>query len=111
MRALLAGDWDAQRFLVLDPGQAAADLHVDYPPGQTKVLGSLGTGKVALYEGNVNIPFRVTLPRDARAGKTIVILRLKYQPCDGRVCLAPTSLAIPVEVNLRPPSGPVENKP
>jgi len=97
--------------LVLDPGQAAADLHVDYPPGQTKVLGSLGTEKVALYEGNVNIPFRVTLPRDARAGKTTVRLRLNYQPCDDRVCLAPASLAIPLEVSVGPPSLPVESKP
>ena len=97
--------------LVLDPGQAAADLHVDYPPGQTKVLGSLGTEKVALYEGNVNIPFRVTLPRDARAGKTTVRLRLNYQPCDDRVCLAPASLAIPLEVSVGPPSVPVESKP
>ena len=97
--------------LVLDPGQAATDLHVDYPPGRTKVLGSLGAEKVSLYEGNVNIPFRVTLPRDARVGKTTVVLRLKYQPCDDRVCLAPASLAIPLEVPLRSPSGSVANKP
>ena len=97
--------------LVLDPGQAAADLHVDYPPGQTKILGSLGTEKVALYQGKVDIPVRVTLSRDARAGKTTLILRLKYQPCDGRVCLAPATLAIPLEVSVGPPSGPVESKP
>jgi uncharacterized protein YyaL (SSP411 family) len=97
--------------LVLDPGQAAADLLVNYPPGQTKVLGSLGTEKVALYEGNLNLPFRVTLPRDARAGKTTVRLRLNYQPCDDRVCLAPASLSIPLEVSLRQPSGSVESKP
>ena len=97
--------------LVLDPGQAATDLSVDYPAGQTKVLGSLGTEKVALYEGKIDIPFRVSLPREIRAGKTTVRLRLNYQACNDRVCLAPASLAIPLEVSVGLPAGPVESKP
>jgi uncharacterized protein YyaL (SSP411 family) len=97
--------------LVLDPGQPAADLHVTYPPGQPKVLGSLGAEKVALYEGKIDIPLRVTLAPDARAGTITVMLKLKYQPCDARVCLAPASLAIPLEVPLGPSPGPVERKP
>ncbi len=97
--------------LVLEPGQAAADLRVDYPAGQTKVLGSLGTEKVALYEGKIDIPFRVTLPREIRAGKTTMRLRLNYQPCNDRLCLAPASLAIPLEVSVGLPSGPVKSKP
>jgi len=56
-------------------------------------------------------PLRVTLPQHARPGKTTVRLRPKYQPCDDRVCLAPATLAIPLEVSFRPPSGPVESKP
>ncbi len=97
--------------LVLDPGQAGFDLHADYPSGQAGVIGALGSEQVALYEGNVNIPFRVTLPRDARAGKITVRIRLNYQPCDDKVCLAPASLAIPLEVTLRPQAGSVESKP
>ena len=45
--------------LVLDAGQGGTELHVDYPAGQVKVLGSLGQEKVALYEGKVEIPIRV----------------------------------------------------
>jgi uncharacterized protein len=97
--------------LVLEPGQAATDLRVTYPPGQTKVLGSLGTEKVALYEGRINIPFRVTLPREGGAGKTTVKLRLNCQPCDEMVCLPPASLAIPLEVSIGPHSESVERKP
>ena len=90
--------------LVLEPGQPGADLHIDYPPGKSRVLGSLGTEKVALYEGNFNIPVRITLPRDAPAGKTTLTLKLNYQPCDERVCLAPASLEIPLEVTIGPSS-------
>ncbi len=36
---------------------------------------------------------------------------LNHEPCDDKVCLVPASLAIPLEVTLRPPSGSVERKP
>ncbi len=97
--------------LVLDSGQAAIDLQVDYPAGQTRVLGSLGTEKVALYDGNINIAFHLTLPPDIRAGKTIVKLRLKYQACNDRACMAPSTLAIPLEVMIGRTSSSAESKP
>ncbi len=97
--------------VVLEPDQAAGGLRVDYPAGQTKVLGSLGAERVALYQGKIAIPFRLTLPRDIQAGKTTVRLSLKYQPCDEKVCLAPASLAIPLEVTLSSSSVSAESKP
>ena len=84
--------------LVLEAGQGARDLHVDYPAGQVKVLGSLGQEKVALYEGKVEIPIHVSLDPRPRGGKITLTLKLNYQACDDKVCLAPASLAIPLEV-------------
>jgi len=89
--------------LILEAGQAATELHVDYPAGQVKVLGSLGQEKVALYEGNVEIPISLRLAPGAAAGK--ITLKLSYQACDERVCLAPASLAIPLEVSVSSPAN------
>jgi hypothetical protein len=71
-----------------------------YPAGQPRVLGSLGSEKVALYEGAIEIPVRMTLSPGAKAGKITLVLRLKYQACDNSICLAPASLAIPLQVTI-----------
>jgi uncharacterized protein YyaL (SSP411 family) len=97
--------------LALEPDQAASDLQVSYPVGQPRVLGSLGSEKVALYEGMIEIPVRLTLSPSAKAGKFTLVLRLKYQACNNNVCLAPASLAIPLDVTLAAQSNPAESKP
>jgi hypothetical protein len=97
--------------LVLEAGQGARDLQVDYPSGQVKVLGSLGQEKVALYEGKVQIPIRVSWDPRAQGGKMTLTLKLNYQACDDKVCLAPASLDIPLEVTLDSPPRPEESKP
>jgi DsbC/DsbD-like thiol-disulfide interchange protein len=86
--------------LTLEPGQPAGGLEVSYPKGQSKVLGSLGKDKVALYGGKVEIPVRFTLAGDARPGKRKVEFKLKYQACDDKVCLAPATLTIPLEFTI-----------
>jgi uncharacterized protein YyaL (SSP411 family) len=86
--------------LVIEPGPAGAELHVDYPPGQRKRLGSLGTEEVALYEGNLEIPCRITIPGNAEPGRISVRLALRFQPCDEKVCLPPALLTIPLELEI-----------
>ena len=77
------------------------------PAGQAKVLGSLGQEKVALYEGKVEIPVRLSLAPDGPARHEDELkLKLNYQACDDRVCLAPASLAIPLEVTVGTPATP-----
>lgn len=97
--------------LVLEVGQGARDLQVDYPSGQVKVLGSLGQERVALYEGKVQIPIHVSWDPTAQGGKMTLTLKLNYQACDDKVCLAPASLDIPLEVTLDSPPRPEESKP
>jgi uncharacterized protein YyaL (SSP411 family) len=91
--------------LDLEPGQPAADLMAAYPAGQAKVLGSLGREKVSLYEGKVEIPVRFSLSKDAKPGKLALRFRLRYQACDDKVCLAPASLTIPLELDIQPASS------
>jgi hypothetical protein len=38
-------------------------------------------------------------------------LKLKYQACDDKVCLAPASLAIPLEITITAPKAGAEKKP
>ena len=62
--------------LGLDPQseRAVRLVKVSYPAGEAKVLGSLGTEKVALYEGKVEFTARLRLADDAkrRLGQGIV---------------------------------------
>ena len=82
-----------------------------YPAGQAKVLGSLGKEKVSLYEGKLDIPVRVALSPETPKGKITLMFKLKYQACDDKVCLAPASLTIPLELVVDSPSASVESKP
>jgi hypothetical protein len=97
--------------LVLEAGPAASDFHVDYPAGQIKVLGTMDVQKVALYDGHINIPFHVTLSPDVGAGRITLTLKLNYQPCNDRACLAPAILSIPLEVVSGPRTRSVESTP
>ncbi|MFO0891021.1 MAG: DUF255 domain-containing protein [Isosphaeraceae bacterium] len=92
--------------LELEGGPPATDLKVTYPKGQAKVLGSLGQEKVSLYEGKVEIPVRLTLAKHSKPGKLALRFRLKYQACDDKVCLAPASLTIPLELDIQAASSP-----
>jgi DsbC/DsbD-like thiol-disulfide interchange protein len=97
--------------LTLEPDQRADRLEVSYPKGQAKVLGSLGKEKVSLYEDKIEIPIRLTLSRSIMTGSSRVNLKLDYQPCDDNVCLAPATLVIPLEINIKAPSAGEEKKP
>jgi uncharacterized protein YyaL (SSP411 family) len=77
-------------------------LEVTYPPGVAKVLGSLGTEKVALYEGTVPLVARLRLAKDAKPGAVVVKFKLSYQACDDHLCLAPAQLEIPLSVTVGP---------
>jgi uncharacterized protein YyaL (SSP411 family) len=86
--------------LRLDPAseRSATLVSVKYPAGEAKVLGSIGTEKVALYEGKVQLTARIRLAEDAKPGSIPLKLALCYQACNDRLCLAPASLEIPLDV-------------
>jgi len=88
--------------LGLDPQSepAVTVLKLSYPAGEAKVLGSLGTEKVALYEGKVEFTARLKLAGDARTGSVKIPLKLTYQACNDRLCRAPAKLEISLPVTV-----------
>jgi uncharacterized protein YyaL (SSP411 family) len=80
--------------------RSATLVHVKYPRGATKVLGSLGREKVALYEGKVELIARIRLVEDVKPGTIPMRLTMSYQACNDRLCLAPASLEIPLDVSV-----------
>jgi uncharacterized protein YyaL (SSP411 family) len=88
--------------LGLDAADAAKILllKVSYPAGESKVLSSLGTEKVALYEGKVEFNARLKLADDAKPGPVELSFRLSYQACNDRLCQAPAKLEVPLRVTV-----------
>jgi uncharacterized protein YyaL (SSP411 family) len=73
-------------------------VKVTYPAGEARVLGSIGTEKIPLYEGKVQVTARVRLAETTKPGPADLKLELNYQACNDRLCLAPAVLEIPLVV-------------
>ena len=80
--------------VVLDPGQGATLVSVDYPPGVAKMLAAVGKEKVSLYEGKTALKARVRLAEGARAVPSSLTFTVHYQACNDRACLAPARLKV-----------------
>jgi uncharacterized protein YyaL (SSP411 family) len=78
--------------------QAASLLEARYPAGEKKVLGSIGTEQVALYENDVELRVHCKLAADAKPGAATIKFVVKYQACNDRLCLAPLTLEVPLRV-------------
>ena len=85
----------------LAPTPLATLATVMYPPGVTKVLESSGPRPVVLYEGKVTVTARVKLAADAKPGPATIRVRVHYQACDDRACLAPATLDVPVTIEVK----------
>jgi uncharacterized protein YyaL (SSP411 family) len=88
--------------LKLDPSSAgsASLIDVKYPAGEVKALASTGSDRAALYEGEVQIKARIQLAEGAGPGPLRLTLTLNYQACNDRICLAPASQAIPLDLTV-----------
>jgi uncharacterized protein YyaL (SSP411 family) len=89
--------------LDLDPETAkiATLIQVAYPRGEAKVLASLGTERVALYEKDLQIPVRLHMGQNVKPGSTLLKFLLSYQACNERLCDAPAKLEIPLTVTIQ----------
>jgi uncharacterized protein YyaL (SSP411 family) len=76
--------------LTLMPGESATLSKVEYPAGQAKILSAVAKEKILLYEGEVEIAANVKFEGAAPT------VRLEFQPCNDRACLAPAELDIPI---------------
>jgi uncharacterized protein YyaL (SSP411 family) len=77
-------------------------VSVNYPAGARKVLGG-ATEPLAVYEGRLTIQARVRVADDAPRGPLAATLRMRYQACDDRACLAPAVLDVPLRVEVTGP--------
>jgi uncharacterized protein YyaL (SSP411 family) len=82
------------------PTRIATLVEVVYPAGEAKVLASLGTERVALYEKDIQIRARLRVGRDARPGPATLKFVLNYQACNERLCDEPTKLEIPLNLSV-----------
>jgi thioredoxin:protein disulfide reductase len=71
--------------LTLEP-ETLQDVRIAYPPHKEMEF-SFSTGKVAVYDGTIRIPFSaIGSPEGVRA-------TLRYQACNDNVCLPPTKVS------------------
>jgi uncharacterized protein YyaL (SSP411 family) len=87
--------------VTLSPGSKAELVEVRYPSGESRVLAASGPGKVAVYEDKAALTARIRLADNARPGLAEILLRVRYQACDDRACLAPSTLEVPLKVEVK----------
>ncbi|QDV37737.1 thioredoxin domain-containing protein [Tautonia plasticadhaerens] len=84
------------------PDDSPAELvEVSYPDPVRKALAGQ-EAPIPLFEGTATLTARLLLADDAPAGPLTLTLRLRYQACDDRSCLAPANLEVPVRLDVAP---------
>jgi hypothetical protein len=86
--------------VTLPSGQPASLGEVRYPPGAAAAAAPGGDGKASVYEGEVKLTARVRLDAQARPGPMTLNLKVSYQACNDRACLAPATLTVPVALTI-----------
>jgi thiol:disulfide interchange protein DsbD len=81
---------------------AVADLvSAAFPPHELKSFAFSGSGKLAVYEGTIRVPFVATL----KGAATHAVATLRYQSCNDKICLPPASITIDVQPGVAPVAG------
>jgi DsbC/DsbD-like thiol-disulfide interchange protein len=86
--------------LTLPSGQPASLAKVRYPPGTDALAAPGGEEKASVYEGEVKLTARVRLDAQARPGPMTLNLKISYQACNDRACLAPATLTVPLALTI-----------
>jgi len=86
--------------LLPPPDRSVTLVKVSYPIGDAKILGSLGTEQVVLYERKVEFKARLKLAADAKPGPIALKFLLSYQTCNDRLCLAPAKMEVTLNVSV-----------
>ncbi len=76
-------------------------LDVVYPKGTPRTLEANGPEKMNLYENAVTIKARLRAEPGLPPGRREVTLKVKYQACNDRSCLAPATLEVPVTIEVQ----------
>jgi uncharacterized protein YyaL (SSP411 family) len=87
--------------ITLGPGSDATLVEVRYPAGEAKMMEGGGFVPVSVYEKKAVATARVRLAAGAKPGPASIPLRVRYQACNDRACLAPANLDVPVTVEVK----------
>ena len=86
--------------LLPQPDRSVTLIKVAYPIGDAKILGSLGTEHVALYERKVEFKVRLKVAADAKPGPIPLKFVLSYQSCNDHLCLPPAKIEVSLNVSV-----------
>jgi uncharacterized protein YyaL (SSP411 family) len=86
----------------LTTNEAANLGGVEYPQGTKKALAGQDE-KVGVYEGSVVVNAQVRIDKSTKPGPLDLELKVRYQACDDRACLAPASLTLPLHLEVVAP--------
>jgi uncharacterized protein YyaL (SSP411 family) len=89
--------------LRLEPGEAYELTPIDYPQGETLAL-PFSPEPLSVYQGTVTLTVEVRVPPSMGAGTHTIPLRLSYQMCSDRECLAPAEARVDVPFLLKYPA-------
>ena len=85
---------------VVDKAGDVKLVGVQYPGGVTARFG-FSSEPLSVYTGSVAIVATVKLPKDLTVGPHTVKLRIRYQACNDRSCLAPAEATVGVPVTIK----------
>jgi thiol:disulfide interchange protein len=93
--------------LDLPPGWPAAKL--SYPPGEMKTF-AFADQPISVYDGQFLIQIELAIPNEIAGERVTAGATLRYQACDDRRCLPPTTAAASLEIVLGEAGEPTEQQ-
>lgn len=87
--------------LEVQPSDGLAVSAPVYPAGKKHRLEG-STEDLLTYEGTFEIVLPVKVTGDAKPGERLLKASLRYQACDARSCMAPTSIQFEIPIRLVP---------
>lgn len=73
---------------------------IEYPEGTNRKF-QFSDIELNVYEGNIVIPFSISVPKNFRGEKLTVNALVRYQACTEEVCYPPANKGITVTTNVR----------
>jgi DsbC/DsbD-like thiol-disulfide interchange protein len=61
---------------------------------------------LSVFEGTIKLKADITIPKKTKPGKCDLTIKLRFQACDGKSCLAPEEVAAKVPVTIMRSKGP-----
>jgi DsbC/DsbD-like thiol-disulfide interchange protein len=87
----------------LEPVEGITLARVEYPPGEVQALDASGSERVQVYEKKATVTLTLRVAPGAKVGPAHVRLKVRFQACNDRACLAPATVSVPLELTIAGP--------